>query len=426
MNVSFLTTFMMFRDELVEAYGYDIRGEDNAPRARRRRRYGRGPNKYTRNWEDEDAYGKPVSAPRGGRGGGQQRTTDKAGNDVIIEDFPALPSRDKEVQKKEIIEPLMKRDVPRNSTDREVQRNSMERDVPRNSMEREENLRNNRNDRRGRGRGRDGGGRDEGGFRGSRGRGGPRGGYDQHPPRRGGGGGDRGFGRGGYEDRKRYNDRFPDRKEERNFDENWRGGGGGGNRGGRGRGRGRGADNGDLKNKRYVQNQDIRREELIEDMGNMSMNKEPADSNGNVPRSGGKRYSSQRRGGGEHINTEQQNLREMYNEGLNPAMCSGPPSGPPFQRPMATTRLPHNTVVSNSGGRPVPASFIQNPPLMNYGPGLVAGPPVSLPIPLTAIPQLQGNVSTPILAPGTESILIYVISTCRAYFFSKSSLLGKL
>merc|ERR1712012_1358461 len=50
------------QDELVAAYGYDIRNEDAAPRARRRRRYGRGPNKYTRSWKDEDAYVKPVPA----------------------------------------------------------------------------------------------------------------------------------------------------------------------------------------------------------------------------------------------------------------------------------------------------------------------------------------------------------------------------
>ncbi len=37
------------------------RNEDNAPRARRRRRYGRGPNKYTRNWEDEEAYAKTLA-----------------------------------------------------------------------------------------------------------------------------------------------------------------------------------------------------------------------------------------------------------------------------------------------------------------------------------------------------------------------------
>ncbi|XP_063990245.1 protein CASC3 isoform X2 [Diachasmimorpha longicaudata] len=45
-------------EELIAVYGYDIRNEEGPPRARRRRRYGRGPNKYTRNWEDEDAYGK--------------------------------------------------------------------------------------------------------------------------------------------------------------------------------------------------------------------------------------------------------------------------------------------------------------------------------------------------------------------------------
>ncbi|ENN72059.1 hypothetical protein D910_08717 [Dendroctonus ponderosae] len=48
--------------ELIAIYGYDIRNEEGPPKARRRRRYGRGPNKYTRNWEDEDAYGKPVPA----------------------------------------------------------------------------------------------------------------------------------------------------------------------------------------------------------------------------------------------------------------------------------------------------------------------------------------------------------------------------
>ena len=86
--------YLYLRDELVEAYGYDIRGEDNAPRARRRRRYGRGPNKYTRNWEDEDAYGKPVGPANpkaGGRGGGQQRTQVCRG-DVYIVDILWPPS----------------------------------------------------------------------------------------------------------------------------------------------------------------------------------------------------------------------------------------------------------------------------------------------------------------------------------------------
>merc|ERR1719462_524577 len=56
------------KDELVASYGYDIRNEDSAPRARRRRRYGRGPNKYTRNWEDEEAYegrGAPKDSHQG-------------------------------------------------------------------------------------------------------------------------------------------------------------------------------------------------------------------------------------------------------------------------------------------------------------------------------------------------------------------------
>ncbi|XP_047001616.1 protein CASC3-like [Schistocerca americana] len=60
------------REELVAIYGYDIRNEEAPPRARRRRRYGRGPNKYTRTWEDEDAYTKTAAALglRGGRRGG--------------------------------------------------------------------------------------------------------------------------------------------------------------------------------------------------------------------------------------------------------------------------------------------------------------------------------------------------------------------
>ncbi|XP_044747064.1 protein CASC3 [Coccinella septempunctata] len=49
------------KTELIQIYGYDIRNEDGPPRARRRRRYGRGPNKYTRDWKDEDAYNKSVS-----------------------------------------------------------------------------------------------------------------------------------------------------------------------------------------------------------------------------------------------------------------------------------------------------------------------------------------------------------------------------
>ncbi|XP_073814972.1 CASC3 exon junction complex subunit isoform X2 [Musca autumnalis] len=52
------------RTELVSAYGYDIRTEDAPPKARRRRRYGRGPSKYNRNWEDESAYLKTNNKER--------------------------------------------------------------------------------------------------------------------------------------------------------------------------------------------------------------------------------------------------------------------------------------------------------------------------------------------------------------------------
>ncbi|GFT70012.1 protein CASC3 [Nephila pilipes] len=67
------------RNELIETYGYDIRNEDGPPRARRRRRYGRGPTKYDRNWEDVTAYGRekfrggPRGAARGRRPGGRFR-----------------------------------------------------------------------------------------------------------------------------------------------------------------------------------------------------------------------------------------------------------------------------------------------------------------------------------------------------------------
>ncbi|KAJ8926082.1 hypothetical protein NQ315_009938 [Exocentrus adspersus] len=83
------------RSELIAIYGYDIRNEDGPPRARRRRRYGRGPNKYTRNWEDEDAYSKPATATRPKKLVRPKRTTD--------EEFPPLvrtksPEREKPIE----------------------------------------------------------------------------------------------------------------------------------------------------------------------------------------------------------------------------------------------------------------------------------------------------------------------------------------
>ncbi|XP_054917515.1 uncharacterized protein [Dermacentor andersoni] len=83
-------------DELVSIYGYDIRTETMPPRARRRRRYGRGPNKYQRNWEDEEAYTPRSGSGRGGglRGGRRTRGGGHIGNPPFRdEDFPDLNSK---------------------------------------------------------------------------------------------------------------------------------------------------------------------------------------------------------------------------------------------------------------------------------------------------------------------------------------------
>ncbi|XP_063610025.1 uncharacterized protein LOC134783947 isoform X1 [Penaeus indicus] len=83
------------REELIAIYGYDIRNEEGPPRARRRRRYGRGPNKYTRNWEDLDAYAKPTrgGTVRGGIGrGGNRSWTGSRKTLENEEEFPALNS----------------------------------------------------------------------------------------------------------------------------------------------------------------------------------------------------------------------------------------------------------------------------------------------------------------------------------------------
>lgn len=68
------------RSELVSAYGYDIRNEDCPPRPRRQRRYGRHQLKYSRNWEDENAYKKTQALAKPPR------------RPLKPEDFPALGS----------------------------------------------------------------------------------------------------------------------------------------------------------------------------------------------------------------------------------------------------------------------------------------------------------------------------------------------
>ncbi|XP_064466174.1 protein CASC3-like isoform X2 [Ornithodoros turicata] len=91
------------REELINTYGYDIRSEGMAPRARRRRRYSRGPNKYTRSWQDEDAYApKGSSSFHGGRRGRGRNPPS-----FEEEDFPKLPgSSPAEVQKETVSEPV--------------------------------------------------------------------------------------------------------------------------------------------------------------------------------------------------------------------------------------------------------------------------------------------------------------------------------
>ncbi|EEB14129.1 Caldesmon, putative [Pediculus humanus corporis] len=73
------------RAEIIETYGYDIRKEEAPPRARRRRKYGRGPDKYDRNWEDEQAYMVKQNA-QGRRG--KKKSFGK-------DEFPPLPSNHK-------------------------------------------------------------------------------------------------------------------------------------------------------------------------------------------------------------------------------------------------------------------------------------------------------------------------------------------
>ncbi|XP_049818458.1 protein CASC3 isoform X2 [Aethina tumida] len=90
------------RSELIAIYGYDIRNEDGPPRARRRRRYGRGPNKYTRNWEDEEAYNKPPIT----------RTKKPIKPKRNVEEFPPLGGN-----------PRNDNTSTRNSSDRDIQDN---------------------------------------------------------------------------------------------------------------------------------------------------------------------------------------------------------------------------------------------------------------------------------------------------------------
>ncbi|RWS24267.1 protein CASC3-like isoform X2, partial [Leptotrombidium deliense] len=90
------------RDEVYSTYGYDIRNEDTAPKARRRRRYARGPTKYTRNWQDEDAYSKTKPERRNSQSGSEKETSREMSSRrprrpaFKKDDFPELPSKDRQ------------------------------------------------------------------------------------------------------------------------------------------------------------------------------------------------------------------------------------------------------------------------------------------------------------------------------------------
>ena len=62
--------------------------------------YRRGPNKYTRKWEDLDAYSRPARGGTVGRGGPHELGRGRGGKRTNMEDreeeFPALPGQDHE------------------------------------------------------------------------------------------------------------------------------------------------------------------------------------------------------------------------------------------------------------------------------------------------------------------------------------------
>ena len=374
------------QDELVAAYGYDIRNEDAAPRARRRRRYGRGPNKYTRSWKDEDAYVKPagtagvkpVVAPLNDK-------KPKSGKSVKIEDSKPLNDDDnRQPMKREKSMTEMKANM-RPELKREKSAPEIRMNKHRNSRERDdESYRQNRRSDGFFSKGNDfGGGR---GFNQNRGRGGRGGGRGHDDHYRGGGRG----GRGGYDDRGRGGggDRRRDDRGYHNNDD-FRG-----SSRGRGGGRGRGRNNDGERSDRHRHNDQHhnKADDLGDDMKNMSIKDE---SNTEKRERGGMRYSQQRRGGSEQGSSSGNHpLQEMYAEGIDPALCSGPPSAPPFQNTMSN-RLSsqNNTFISGAGGA-------GQQTMINYAAGHAGQPAqfgggvaVTSGLPLTAIPSIPGTMT---------------------------------
>ena len=378
-------------DELVAAYGYDIRNEDAAPRARRRRRYGRGPNKYTRSWKDEDAYVKPAPAKPVPLKPGV-----KPGKSVKIEDSNPIEHDDeREPLKREKsmteMKSTLRPELKREKSAPEIRMNKLNR----NSRERDdESFRNRKSDGYYNNRGSDFGGRGFGGGP-NRGRGrGGRGGFDDRDQFRGRGG----HGRGGFDDRHRGGGdrRLKDDRGyqgDRHMDNDFRGRGRGG---GRGRGRGDGGD------RRHMDQ--VKTEDLGNDLNNLDINEKEREG-GHDRR--GMRYSQQRRGdrgGSEHERSTSASLQEMYAEGIDPSLCSGPPSAPPFQNQVSSSRLSHSSVgpagavTQNTFIGPGPGPGHSNQPILNYGgPQFPVGPvPSTL---VTAIPNLAGTITTGVGMP---------------------------
>merc|ERR1719195_1375443 len=309
-------------------------------------------------WKDEDAYVKPVPAKplplKPGRGGKSVTIEDSRPEEYDDERQPLQREKsmtDMKSYNSQYPELKREKSAPEIRMNR-LNRNSRERD--------EESFRNRKSDGY-YNKGSDFGGRGMGPSRGRGGRGG-RGGFDGMDEFRGGGRG----GRGGYEDRGRGGDRRM--REERG---GYRGGFGdndfrGGSRGRGGRGRGRGDL--DRMDKRPMDQGPGKIDNLGEDMNNLDI-KNNDNAGGNDKR--GMRYSQQRRGGGGGGGSANHPLQEMYAEGIDPSLCSGPPSAPPFQNQhVSSTRLP-----AHSG----------------HSPGAGAGPAVSSAV--TALPALPATVA---------------------------------
>ena len=392
------------QDELVAAYGYDIRNEDAAPRARRRRRYGRGPNKYTRSWKDEDAYVKPPAAPAKPKPGKTGKSVTIEDSNVVIEDFPALIREKSMTEMKSSRRPELKREksAPEFRVNHRgpPNRNSRDRDEDRERINRRsDGFYSKASDSFGYG------GRGQGPPRGRGGRGG-RGGYDDNF--RGGGrhmrGGFDDRHRGGFEDRGRGERKPRESYQGDRVNDEVRGGG-------RGRGRGRGREDRERQEKRQTETGvSVAPDDIVEEVTSLEL-KDSESTNGGGGK--GMRYSQQRRGGSgvSDSNTATSSLQEMYAEGIDPSLCSGPPSAPPFQNQMSSTRLSHggpggHTTVTQS----MAGNFMgPNQAILNYGPQFPVGPvtPSSLgmgPVVTTGLPLTTG-VGMPLL-PGADPLII--------------------